>query len=30
LRVSGQGPDNPFLHCSQKMQYLKFVHLVLN
>ncbi len=30
LRVSGQGADHPFLHSSQKMQYLKFVHLILN
>jgi 23S rRNA (cytosine1962-C5)-methyltransferase len=30
LRVSGQGPDHPFLHASRELRYLKFVHLVLN
>ncbi|AFM11508.1 class I SAM-dependent rRNA methyltransferase [Turneriella parva] len=29
LRVSGQGPDHPFLHSSHEQRYLKFVHLVL-
>lgn len=29
LRVSGQGPDHPFLHGSHEQRYLKFVHLVL-
>ena len=30
LRVSGQGPDHPFLHASRELRYLKFVHLALN
>jgi 23S rRNA (cytosine1962-C5)-methyltransferase len=29
LRVSGQGPDHPFLHSSHEQRYLKFVHLLL-
>lgn len=29
LRVSGQGPDHPFLHGAHEQRYLKFVHLVL-
>ena len=30
LRVSGQGPDHPFPHSCTELQYLKFVHLILN
>ncbi|MEK6773067.1 MAG: class I SAM-dependent rRNA methyltransferase [Bdellovibrionota bacterium] len=30
LRVSGQGPDHPFPHSAKELQYLKFIHLVLN
>lgn len=30
LRVSGQGPDHPFPHSAQELQYLKFFHLTLS